>query len=104
LAADAPTRALRSCPTRRSSDLRRRPRERAAGREAAGRLGDDDARTARQGPHPLRGAEQAAPGVAGGSVAVSGVADAPAKGEAGTDRKSTRLNSSHEWISYAVFC
>src|SRR5207247_7474519 len=24
--------------------------------------------------------------------------------EAATDRKSTRLNSSHEWISYAVFC
>src|SRR5438105_9884523 len=23
---------------------------------------------------------------------------------AGKDRKSTRLNSSHEWISYAVFC
>src|SRR5207247_11386179 len=23
---------------------------------------------------------------------------------AGSDRKSTRLNSSHEWISYAVFC
>src|SRR5207247_9626334 len=23
---------------------------------------------------------------------------------AGADRKSTRLNSSHEWISYAVFC
>src|SRR5438105_10983034 len=23
---------------------------------------------------------------------------------ASTDRKSTRLNSSHEWISYAVFC
>src|SRR5438105_12539302 len=23
---------------------------------------------------------------------------------AGIDRKSTRLNSSHEWISYAVFC
>src|SRR5438105_9247747 len=22
----------------------------------------------------------------------------------GTDRKSTRLNSSHEWSSYAVFC
>ena len=21
-----------------------------------------------------------------------------------TDRKSTRLNSSHRWISYAVFC
>src|SRR5438105_8554302 len=25
-------------------------------------------------------------------------------GRAGADRKSTRLNSSHEWISYAVFC
>src|SRR5207247_11422027 len=27
----------------------------------------------------------------------------PAPGAA-QDRKSTRLNSSHEWISYAVFC
>src|SRR6202008_5167527 len=26
------------------------------------------------------------------------------EGEAGTDRKSTRLNSSHANISYAVFC
>src|SRR5207247_6275795 len=25
-------------------------------------------------------------------------------GTSRTDRKSTRLNSSHEWISYAVFC
>src|SRR5207247_7635980 len=25
-------------------------------------------------------------------------------GNRGEDRKSTRLNSSHEWISYAVFC
>src|SRR5438105_12575413 len=25
-------------------------------------------------------------------------------GGADQDRKSTRLNSSHEWISYAVFC
>src|SRR5207247_9210134 len=25
-------------------------------------------------------------------------------GYIGADRKSTRLNSSHEWISYAVFC
>src|SRR5258708_21115944 len=25
-------------------------------------------------------------------------------GDAGTDRKSTRLNSSHQIISYAVFC
>src|SRR5438105_11255443 len=26
------------------------------------------------------------------------------RGGSGVDRKSTRLNSSHEWISYAVFC
>src|SRR5438105_7076483 len=26
------------------------------------------------------------------------------RGGAAEDRKSTRLNSSHEWISYAVFC
>src|SRR5207247_10517545 len=28
----------------------------------------------------------------------------PARGPPAADRKSTRLNSSHEWISYAVFC
>src|SRR5438105_7713510 len=27
-----------------------------------------------------------------------------ARWESSADRKSTRLNSSHEWISYAVFC
>src|SRR5207247_4058068 len=26
------------------------------------------------------------------------------RADRGRDRKSTRLNSSHEWISYAVFC
>src|SRR5207247_9417587 len=30
--------------------------------------------------------------------------DVHAVGSAQLDRKSTRLNSSHEWISYAVFC
>src|SRR5438105_5992436 len=33
------------------------------------------------------------------SMSCSAVSEAQA-----TDRKSTRLNSSHEWISYAVFC
>src|SRR6266536_5615155 len=28
----------------------------------------------------------------------------PQPPECRSDRKSTRLNSSHEWISYAVFC
>src|SRR5207247_5233321 len=32
------------------------------------------------------------------------VAMALAAAKGGLDRKSTRLNSSHEWISYAVFC
>src|SRR6266536_4816329 len=31
-------------------------------------------------------------------------ATAPTSTSTGDDRKSTRLNSSHEWISYAVFC
>src|SRR5438105_10800466 len=36
-----------------------------------------------------------------GRVGYNGVAiEEPVNG----DRKSTRLNSSHEWISYAVFC
>src|SRR5437763_10241769 len=32
------------------------------------------------------------------------VADLGGRGSAGLDRKSTRLNSSHRCISYAVFC
>src|SRR5438105_7148280 len=32
------------------------------------------------------------------------LATCPPSGDGGGDRKSTRLNSSHEWISYAVFC
>src|SRR5438105_12277649 len=35
------------------------------------------------------------------AVLIEHVGDVPV---ARTDRKSTRLNSSHEWISYAVFC
>src|SRR6266849_6282847 len=31
-------------------------------------------------------------------------APAPQRGRLRADRKSTRLNSSHEWSSYAVFC
>src|SRR5438105_6488593 len=41
-----------------------------------------------------------------GTVAVRPGEGAPGVAEelALQDRKSTRLNSSHEWISYAVFC
>src|SRR5438105_6176555 len=40
-----------------------------------------------------------------GNAFTDGMADAAReKGLTLQDRKSTRLNSSHEWISYAVFC
>src|SRR5438105_9869671 len=41
---------------------------------------------------------------------IDGVSETPRKNQLilprrlAQDRKSTRLNSSHEWISYAVFC
>src|SRR5207247_9759953 len=102
LCSDPPTTpTLPSCPTRRSSDLetsdpvRRglclcesyaRVTERAALASARwlGRA-DQDA------------AEDAA--FSGARLALEGL---PICGR--IDRKSTRLNSSHEWISYAVFC
>src|SRR5690625_6639340 len=37
-------------------------------------------------------------------LVIGTVAPAPAKSISGSDRKSTRLNSSHVAISYAVFC
>src|SRR5438105_5133912 len=38
------------------------------------------------------------------TILVVGVALLVVMGFSPLDRKSTRLNSSHEWISYAVFC
>src|SRR5438105_12406630 len=35
---------------------------------------------------------------------IAGAVQKTASLDDGVDRKSTRLNSSHEWISYAVFC
>src|SRR5207247_5039697 len=47
----------------------------------------------------LRTRDRPAPAPADGREAHPG-----ARRVADLDRKSTRLNSSHEWISYAVFC
>src|SRR3712207_7231555 len=64
---------------------RQQPQERSAGRGAAA----DDVSLAVGGPHvPGPGVE----------------ADVAAGLQEGEDRKSTRLNSSHANISYAVFC
>src|SRR5690242_20877171 len=55
---------------------------------------DDRGRTRRAGPGRVGGA-----GRGGGAASDGGCAGGPA-----ADRKSTRLNSSHMSISYAVFC
>src|SRR5438477_11454143 len=43
-------------------------------------------------------------GARGGDLAAAGANRAPQRSPAARDRKSTRLNSSHMSISYAVFC
>src|SRR5207247_5261613 len=63
----------------------------AASEEAAARFG---------GPLPDEGAGSAA---AIEELLRDGM-DAHVRSAGPRDRKSTRLNSSHEWISYAVFC
>src|SRR5207247_6398230 len=52
-------------------------------------------------PETTAGARTALIQLTGAKPAGTG-ATSPIKGA--QDRKSTRLNSSHEWISYAVFC
>src|SRR5207247_9276194 len=78
-----PPRPLPSFPTRRSSDLRRRIRRSAQSvqHRRAHRLG-------------------VAVGLSRTEAHLRGLF----LSRGGADRKSTRLNSSHEWISYAVFC
>src|SRR5207245_11626599 len=89
-----PHRALHSFPTRRSSDLPLRP--------------------ALRGPPPDKPLDHPADGPRDPPAAVHrprllcvAFARAPVDGGGGRctrDRKSTRLNSSHGSISYAVFC
>src|SRR5207302_11287005 len=84
-------RDLHSFPTRRSSDLRRHHRRRHRGLQR--RLPPRQARL--QG----RAAARAAAADVRNHLARRGPG-----GSARQDRKSTRLNSSHVKISYAVFC
>src|SRR5438105_6808519 len=87
----ASRRDLHSFPTRRSSDLMREERHDV---------------------HRLHHAGGSVPGLVRVAIAARDLSArrercsgaALERGRGVRDRKSTRLNSSHEWISYAVFC
>src|SRR5207247_9072272 len=86
-------------PTRRSSDL---------GADVA--VNDLDPATAARTADEIKGMGHASAGIPGDVSKADEVQRACDEAEAALggidilDRKSTRLNSSHEWISYAVFC
>src|SRR5690606_41944290 len=83
-------RHLHSFPTRRSSDLAWR-----------GRLGDARVRSGSAARNPSCAAEALVRSLFEGRAVARAE---PADCEGARDRKSTRLNSSHVKISYAVFC
>src|SRR5690606_41826666 len=91
-------RTLHSFPTRRSSDLAHRlhPAPRQRGHDVQGEADEGHAQPAVHDEVGVNGLEPAVRehGVEGGSLPPCGA----------EDRKSTRLNSSHVKISYAVFC
>src|SRR5207244_12621513 len=88
-------RVLPTFPTRRSSDLAR-PGARARRGEGAARGAGDGAAA-----HAGRGAGLARAARGEGRRRA---ADPAARRRQDQDRKSTRLNSSHQITSYAVFC
>src|SRR5207247_9288263 len=92
--ASVPTRPLPSFPTRRSSDLIS-VRDPACLLHRRWHFGGS--------PRGRRGLHSSQPGARCDGSRL----DADRERHSGgchLDRKSTRLNSSHEWISYAVFC
>src|SRR5438270_461173 len=96
-------RDLHSFPTRRSSDLKvlSSPRRIRAAWAASSRRSARWPRPASTAPPPRGGSGE------GGQHLLGGVGHAEGVGvdrAGGRDRKSTRLNSSHSQISYAVFC
>src|SRR5205085_6325229 len=87
---------LHSFPTRRSSDLRLLPR----GVDRVDLSGKDEPPTGAQ-----RGLDRPVRALRLAEAAEEEQIAVPRVGlEAERDRKSTRLNSSHSQISYAVFC
>src|SRR5207244_11757723 len=96
-------RGLHSFPTRRSSDLGHEDRVARARGDAGGAV-----ELAVAGPRRAPGEDEAAASVellhAVAAVDDVDVAAGVGGRAVGKDRKSTRLNSSHQIISYAVFC
>src|SRR5690606_41422479 len=82
---------LHSFPTRRSSDLR--PEAPAVQPRRAG-----------AGPHGAGGQGRAVDGAEAGADRAGSCGGGRVRRARRSDRKSTRLNSSHVKISYAVFC
>src|SRR5207247_3443145 len=96
---------LRGC----GRDEADRPRCGSAAAEGVGRRRRpprQDERGGRGRPGRRAGAGQRMTSTASLSTRAGGGGTGPAFGKffLPGDRKSTRLNSSHEWISYAVFC
>src|SRR5207245_9083548 len=96
----AATRCPPAFPTRRSSDLDRAARGRAQG--PRGRRGEGQGRGG--SARARRGAGQAGGGRGCEGGGRRGGAHPRRDRAPRADRKSTRLNSSHGSISYAVFC
>src|SRR5207247_9445372 len=89
-----------SFPTRRSSDLLWLTRE-ARNCDVVDR---SPLFIARRSSAPFPTSYRPAPRALLQLLSCSGQAVRHVPGCLRSDRKSTRLNSSHEWISYAVFC
>src|SRR5207247_9350778 len=103
LSRPTPRPSIPSSPTRRSSDLAGDEQGLVAGAGVEQRLLRQGAYARRDSFFPANRPRPTSRGRASGSRhrAASLLGEREARG---LDRKSTRLNSSHEWISYAVFC
>src|SRR5207244_10743756 len=93
-------RPLHSFPTRRSSDLGSFPRPSARGARLRQPRGGRRGNVAKADPPPSTRVR----GRRGRDRRRSAAELGPDQARGGGDRKSTRLNSSHQIISYAVFC
>src|SRR5690606_41169790 len=95
--------ALHSFPTRRSSDLHELDHQADGAGDRGGDVADHEAEELRDGAQRVHDAS-GPPALARGEAEHGAELLELLPDEAHRDRKSTRLNSSHVKISYAVFC